>query len=82
MNPWLIVLLGLLVLVVVAWVAFWVVGQMGLPAPINMVAKVIVGVILLIVLFGLLSQTGMFTGAFGGVPVVAEKFGGIHPMLA
>lgn len=50
------ILVLLLVVAVIAFVAFWVIGQMGLPDPINLVARVIVGVILLLVLLG------MFTG--------------------
>ncbi|MEY2873710.1 MAG: hypothetical protein RLZZ373_1081 [Pseudomonadota bacterium] len=54
MNP-IVILFLLLILVVVGWIAFWVVGQMGVPEPINMVLRVIIGVILLLVLLGMVS---------------------------
>lgn len=43
-------LVWILVFACVAWAGFWIIGQMGLPAPINMVARVILGLILLLVL--------------------------------
>jgi hypothetical protein len=56
-------LVTLLVIALVIWLLFWVIGQMGLPAPMNLVARVIVGVIAILVLLDCL-------GAFGGQPLV------------
>jgi hypothetical protein len=41
----------------VVWLAFWVIGQ-AFPQPIQMVAKIVVGVIALIVLLGYFLGTG------------------------
>lgn len=46
----------LLMLVLIVVVAFWVISQMTLPAPANLVARVIVGVIALLALVGMLLQ--------------------------
>ena len=54
MNP-IVILFLLFLLVVVGWIAFWVIGQMGVPEPVNMLLRVIVGVILLLVLLGMAS---------------------------
>jgi len=41
-------IITLLIIVVVAVVAFYIVNEMGLPAPIGMVVRIIVGLILLV----------------------------------
>lgn len=50
------ILIGLLVLVAICWVAFWLIDSMGLPSPINWIAKAIVALIGLLVL---LRYTGL-----------------------
>lgn len=52
-------LITLLVICVVIWLAFWVIGQMGLPEPVGLVARVIVGIIALVLL---LERTGVLAG--------------------
>lgn len=44
------ILIWLLIFAVVAVLAFYVIGQMGLEKPIDMIVRIIVGVILLIAL--------------------------------
>ena len=44
------ILIALLVLVGVCWVAFWLVDKIGLPSPMNWIAKAIVALIGLLVL--------------------------------
>lgn len=51
-------LITLLIIALVVFVAFWIVNEIGLPHPINLIVKVIVGVIALIYLLN----------ALGGVP--------------
>ena len=46
------VLVLLLVLVCIGYVAFWVIGQMAPPDPINMLLRCAVGLVLLLVLLG------------------------------
>lgn len=50
------ILILILIIVAIAWAAFWIIDQMGLPGPMPMVAKVIVG---LIALLFLLTRTGL-----------------------
>lgn len=52
------ILITLLIVAIVAYLAFWIIGQVGLPHPVDLIAKGIVGLILLV---ALLSRTG-----FGG----------------
>lgn len=52
------ILIGLVVLAAVVWVAFWIIDS-AFPAPVNMPAKVLVGVIALLVL---LQRSGLLTG--------------------
>lgn len=51
-------LLALLCIAVVAVIAFYVVGQMKLPEPINRIVLLIVGAILLLVLLSMLGGFG------------------------
>jgi hypothetical protein len=44
------VLLTILIIALIAFVAFWVIDQMGIGHPINVILKVIVGIIALIYL--------------------------------
>ncbi len=52
-------LLSVLILALVAFVAFWIIQQLPFPPPIKNIAMAIVGLIILLVLIGML---------FGGVP--------------
>jgi len=52
------ILIGLVVLAAVVWVAFWIIDS-AFPAPVNMPAKLVVGVIALLVL---LQKTGLLSG--------------------
>lgn len=58
MNP-IDVLISLLILAVIIWLAFYIVGKMELDPPGRKIASVIVGLICLILLLGLL---GVFPG--------------------
>ncbi len=53
------ILLWLIVLVAVCWVAFWLIDQIGIGPPINMLLKAVVAIIGLIVL---LERTGVLAG--------------------
>lgn len=55
------VLIFLIVLGCVAWLGFYVIGKMSIPAPGDMVARVIFGLILLLVL---LQEFGLHAGGF------------------
>ncbi len=48
-------IITILIAVLVLFVAFWVIGEMALPSPINMVARVVVGIIGLIYLLSILN---------------------------
>ena len=50
------ILLWLIVLVAVCWVAFWLIDQIGIGPPINMLLKAVVAIIGLVVL---LERTGV-----------------------
>lgn len=45
-------LIGILVIALVAYVALWILGAMGLPDPPRKIAAVIIGIILLVALLG------------------------------
>ncbi len=49
-------LITLLIFAVVAYVAFWIIGQIALPDPMGLILRIIVGVSLLLVL---LSKAGI-----------------------
>lgn len=51
------ILIGLVILAAIVWFAFWIIDA-SFPAPINMPAKAIVGIIALLVL---LQHTGFLT---------------------
>jgi len=53
------ILLWLIVLVAVCWVAFWLIDQIGIGPPINMLLKAVVAIIGLVVL---LERTGVLAG--------------------
>lgn len=55
-------LLAILVIALVAFIAFWIVDQMSIPNPINMIVKIIIGVI---ALFALLTKSGLLNGVVG-----------------
>ena len=64
LMPFLIIFLWILVILAVAYGAFYIIGQMSLPTPqMVMIVRIIVGVILLIVLLGLLISGAPGTGA-------------------
>lgn len=44
------IIVALLIFAIVAVLAFYIIGQMGIPAPIDMIVRIIVGLILLLVL--------------------------------
>jgi hypothetical protein len=56
-------LINLLIVALIIALAFWVVGKMGLPEPVGLILRIIVGVIALIWLLNLF-------GAMGGHPFV------------
>lgn len=53
------VLITILIIVAVAYAAFWIIDRAGTPHPINMVLKLLVGAIALI---ALLQRTGLLAG--------------------
>ncbi len=56
-------LINILIVALIFSLAFWVIGKMGVPEPINMILRVIVGIVALIWLLNLF-------GALGGHPFV------------
>lgn len=48
-----VLLLWVVVIIVIAYVLFWIVGKMGLPEPAGMIARIIVGLVALLLLLGL-----------------------------
>jgi len=54
-------LINILIVVLIFSLAFWVIAKMGVPEPVNLVLRVIVGVIALLWLLSMV-------GAFGGHP--------------
>lgn len=54
-------LLTILVICLVVYVAFYVIGMMGIPDPMNLILRVIVGVVALVYLFN----------AVGGMPALS-----------
>ncbi len=56
-------LINILIVALIFSLAFWVIGKMGVPEPVNMILRVIVGIIALIWLLNLF-------GALGGHPFV------------
>lgn len=53
MPTLLVTLLWIAAIVLVAYVAFWIVGQMKLPEPVNLIARVVVGIVALLLIAGL-----------------------------
>jgi hypothetical protein len=49
------ILLVILLIVVAGWAAFWFIAQSGMPAPAQMIARVIVAILGLIALFSAIS---------------------------
>jgi len=47
-------LVSILILVLILVVAFWIIGEMSLPHPINMIVRVVVGIVGLIYLLNLI----------------------------
>lgn len=58
-------LLGLLLVMLVVWAAFYIVGQMGLPQPIRTIVLVIVGVVCLVLLFSYVGLPPLPRGRWG-----------------
>jgi hypothetical protein len=56
-------LINILIIALIFALAFWVIGKMGVPEPINMILRVIVGLVALVWLLNLF-------GALGGHPFV------------
>ena len=54
MPPLLVLALTVILIIVIAVVMFWVLDKMKLPDPAAMIARIIVGVIVLLLLVGLL----------------------------
>jgi len=59
MSGLLLILLTVAVILLVAWGGFWLVDRVGLPHPINMIAKAVIAII---ALWALLERTGMLNG--------------------
>lgn len=53
MPPLLVLALTVILIIILAYVGFWIVAKMGLPEPANMIARIIVGVIALLLLVSL-----------------------------
>lgn len=49
-------LIMILILCVIAYVAFWIVDTIGLPHPINMIVKAVIGIL---VLYAILQRSGL-----------------------
>ena len=64
-------LVGLLILILVLglvfWLCIWVIDQLPLPAPFGAVAKAIVGLIVIVIL---LSNTGLLGGEWAHRPLL------------
>jgi hypothetical protein len=56
------ILIGVLIIVVVAWAAFWIIDRMGLMGTPRLIARIVVGVIALI---ALAKVVGLLDGGFG-----------------
>lgn len=54
------ILIAILVIALVVYLCFWIIDRVGLPHPVNMIAK---GIIALIGVLSLLSQTGLMSSA-------------------
>ncbi len=57
----LVTLLVILLIIAVVWCGFWMVNEIGLPHPLNMVAKAVVAIIGLYLLFMQVSGSGLLT---------------------
>ncbi len=55
----LVMLITVAVILLIAYGCFWLVDSMGLPHPVNMIAKVVVG---LLALYAILQKTGLLAG--------------------
>ncbi len=55
------ILIAVLVIVVVAWAAFWVIDRMGLRGTPQLIARIVVGVLALI---ALANAVGLLSGGF------------------
>ena len=55
------ILIAVLVIVVVAWAAFWVIDRMGLRGTPQLIARIVVGVLALI---ALANAVGLLNGGF------------------
>lgn len=49
----LLLALYIIVIIIICYVGFWIVAKMGLPEPANLIARIIVGVVCLLLLVGL-----------------------------
>lgn len=55
------ILIAVLVIVVVAWAAFWIIDRMGLTGTPRLIARIVVGVLALI---ALANAVGLLNGGF------------------
>lgn len=53
MPALLVIALELIAIIILAYVGFWLIGKMALPDPAGMIARVVVGVVCLLLLVGL-----------------------------
>lgn len=54
------ILIAIAVIALVVYLGFWIVDRIGLPHPVNMIAKAIIGII---GIMALLSQTGVLSSS-------------------
>lgn len=59
-------LIVLLIFAVIVWLCFWIIG-LAFPAPIQQIARVVVGILALLFLLG------MLTGRLGPFPVIVRR---------
>ena len=59
MSGLLVLLLAIAIIFLVAWGGFWLVDKVGLPQPVNMIAKAIIAIIALV---AVLERAGMLNG--------------------
>ena len=59
MPAFVVIIIWILVILLGAYVAFWVLGKMGIPAPFNKVVQIIVGLVALYLLAALFFPLGV-----------------------
>ena len=53
MSPLLVLAVTVILIILLVYVGFWIIAKMGLPEPANLIARIVVGVIALLLLVGL-----------------------------